>query len=321
MARTIVGVLRGGTSNEYPLSLKTGAAMLAALPEDRYEAKDILIDKSGMWHLRGMPMDPARTLQQVDVVLNGLHGGVGEDGTVQRVLDRARIPYVGSRALPSSLALNKIRSREILSRAGIHMPRAVSFSHENNLSTADMARAVFSVFGPPYLIKPVSEGAGNGIRYAATVIDLSDTIGDVLGSHGAAVIEEYIVGEEASVAVIQEFRGDALYALPPAQVVLPTGAKHLDFDAHDNATVRYVCPSNFSHSDKVSLIDVARAAHKALGLSHVSRSDIILTRRGPYLLEVNALPGLYNGASFPAMLEAVGSSVQDYLQHSIALAR
>ena len=79
MARTSVGILRGGTSSEYNLSLKSGAAMLAALPEDRYDTRDIFIDKRGYWHLRGAPVDAARALSQIDVVLNALHGGAGED--------------------------------------------------------------------------------------------------------------------------------------------------------------------------------------------------------------------------------------------------
>src|SRR3989344_2950194 len=133
MSRTSVGVLRGGTSNEYNLSLKTGAAMLQALPEERYETRDIFIDKSGMWHLRGMPVDSSRALSQVDVVLNGLHGGGGEDGTVQRLLERASVPYYGSRALASGLALNKIRSRELLQPAGVRMPRAVSFTSNSEI--------------------------------------------------------------------------------------------------------------------------------------------------------------------------------------------
>src|SRR3989344_215579 len=271
MARTVVGVLRGGISNEYPLSLKTGGAMLAELPEHQFETKDILIDRNGMWYMRGMPTDPARAFSQVDVVLNGLHGGVGEDGTVQRLLERASVPYYGSRALASGLALNKIRSRELLQRAGVRMPRAVSFS--------------------------------------SNIVDLPDAIGDVLDAYGAAVIEEYVIGDEASVAILQEFRGDALYALPPAHVMVPKGATHLTFDAHHAGLLRHVCPSHFSHKEKEALIDIARAAHKALGMSHVSRSDIILTENGPYLLEINALPGLYQGASLPPMLESVGSSV------------
>src|SRR3989338_321697 len=125
MSKTIVGVLRGGTSSEYNISLKTGTAMLDALPAERYESRDIFIDKKGVWHLRGMPMSPVRALSQVDVVLNGLHGGVGEDGTVARLLDRVGVPYAGSRPLQSAMALNKIRSRDILERAGMRMPRCL----------------------------------------------------------------------------------------------------------------------------------------------------------------------------------------------------
>src|SRR3989338_10160805 len=157
MARTVVGILRGGTSSEYNLSLKTGAVMLSALPEERYETKDILIDKAGMWHMRGIPADPVRALSHVDVVLNALHGGVGEDGTVQRMLERVGVPYAGSRALSSGLSMNKVRAREVLKNAGIQMARAVSFSLENQMSTRDMAEAIFSAFGPPYVVKPPNE--------------------------------------------------------------------------------------------------------------------------------------------------------------------
>src|SRR3989344_7992486 len=114
MVRTIVGVLRGGTSSEYDLSLKTGAAMMRALPEDTYEVRDILVDKEGYWHSRGVRSTPVHSLAQVDVVLNALHGGIGEDGTVQRILERVGVPYAGARALPSGLALNKIHARRIL---------------------------------------------------------------------------------------------------------------------------------------------------------------------------------------------------------------
>src|SRR3990167_6198182 len=135
MTRTSVGILRGGTSSEYNLSLKSGAAMMAALPEDRFDTRDIFIDKRGLWHLRGQPVDAARALSQVDVVLNALHGGVGEDGTVQRILERAGMPYAGASPLAASLSLNKIRAREVLQRAGVRMPRAVSFTLWNELST------------------------------------------------------------------------------------------------------------------------------------------------------------------------------------------
>ena len=295
--------------------------MLAALPEEQYDVHDILIDKSGMWHSRGIPVDPARALSQIDVVLNALHGGVGEDGTVQRILNSFGIPYAGSRALPSATSLNKVRARGMFQEAGIPMPRGVAFTLENEMNTRDMSEAVFAQFGPPYIVKPPSEGAGNGILFVATIIELPEAIADVLDAYGAVLVEEYLLGDEITVGIIEGFRGEELYALPPAHVEVPEGHLHLKYEHHDQGLIRHTAPSTFSHSVKQALADIARAAHRALDLAHFSRADIKLTRGGPRLLEVNAIPGLYSGAAFPVMLESVGSSTREFLEHAIRLAR
>ena len=321
MARTIVGILRGGTSSEYDLSLKTGAAMLAALPEEKYDARDIFIDKKGMWHSRGIPVEPVRSLAQIDVVLNALHGGVGEDGTVQRLLDRSGVAYAGSRAQPSALSHNKARTHEIVRAAGVLVPRMVAFSVGSDMTTADMARSIFSSFGPPYVVKPVSEGASRGIRLVDTIIELPDALGDTLDEFGSAAVQEFIRGEDARVGLIEGFRGEELYALPPAHMLRSEGKRFIDAQTRKEGMVRHVVPSNFSDAEKRALMDAARAVHRSIGLAHYSRVDFILARGKPYLLEVTSVPGLYEGAAFPQMLEAVGSSVPEFLEHAIALAR
>ena len=321
MSRLSVGILRGGTSSEYNLSLKTGAAMMAALPDDTYQVHDIFIDKSGMWHLRGVPADTSRVLSQIDVVLNALHGGVGEDGTVHRVLERAGVPYAGSRALSSGSSLNKVRAREHFRKAGISMPRGIAFNLANQMNTSEMAEAVFSQFSPPYVIKPVSEGASHGILFAPTIIELPDRIGDVLDAYGAALVEEYLLGEEVHAGVIENFRGEDVYALPPVHIHKPLGARFIESAHHEEGTLRHTVPSNFTHAEKQVIADMARAAHKALNLAHFSQANLILTKHGPYLLEVDSTPALYHGSAFPPALEAVGSSVREFLEHAIHLAR
>lgn len=321
MSRTVVGVLRGGTSSEYPHSLKTGAAMMAALPEERYETRDILIGKDGTWHLRGMPVDPARALQQIDVALNALHGGVGEDGTIHRILDRAGVPYPGSRAHPAGSALNKIRAREILRRADIQMPRAVSFSTSNNMNTRDMSDAVFALFGPPYMVKPSTEGSSHGLRVAETIIELPDVLADAMDEFGAVLVEEYVMGSHVTIGIIEEFRNEELYALPPAEVALPEASRYFDPEI-EGEDVLHSVPTRLSHEVKVQIAELARRAHTALRLAHFSDADFVVSRSGrPHILEVNSLPGLHTRAAFPHMLEAVGSSVREFLEHSIALAR
>lgn len=321
MTRTNVGVLRGGASSEYDFSLKTGAAMIQALPDDKFNTRDIYIDKQGVWHLRGMPTQPARALSQLDAVLNGLHGGAGEDGTVQRILERSGIPYVGSRPFPSAIAQNKIRAREVFQKAGLRIPRGLWFSLQDGYTTGDMARATFELIGPPYVVKPPQDGASIGILVADTLNELPDAIGDVLDEYGVALVEEFIPGKQATVGVIENFRGEELYALPPTEIVIPPGARmlealHHEFDLHSHAV-----PSHFSDAQKRALMDMARAAHRSLGLSHYSRSDLIVTPNAIYLLETNSLPALYANSSYAKMLEAVGVSLHEFLGHTVSLAR
>lgn len=320
MARTIVGILRGGASSEYEHSLKSGAALLHALPEERYDVRDIFIDRKGLWHARGMPTDPVRVLSQIDVILNALHGAAGEDGTVQRILERSGVPFAGARPLAASMSSNKIMAREILERAGVRIPLGIAFSVRDG-TTADMAMEAFKLFSPPYIVKPPAEGASMGIIIADSLLELPDAIGDVLDAYGIALVEEFINGEEVSVGVIEDFRKEALYVLPPAHIEIPDSFRYLHADVVRDGRARISVPSRFKHDEKQAIMDAARKAHQALGMSHFSESTIIQTRRGPYLLEVNAHPHLHERAPFHHMLESVGASIKDFAEHAIGLAQ
>ncbi len=313
--------MRGGTSSEYSLSLKTGAAMLAALPEDRYETRDIFIDRAGIWHQRGIPMQPARAVQQIDVVLNALHGGMGEDGTVQRFLKRAGVAYAGASPLGSSISIDKIRTHELLEQADILMPHAAVFGLDDDMDTAQMAQFVFSQFAPPYIVKPPREGNGNGIRLAATIIALPDAIADVLDVYGSALVEEYIQGDHVEAAVIEGFRNEGLYVTPPAQQKIPEGSRIIEPHHYESGVIAHVCPTDFSRKEKTAIANTARRAHQVLGMDHFSHLDMIRTPHGIYLLELNSVPSLYEGASLQPMLETVGATVPQFLEHQIALAR
>lgn len=321
MVRTVVGVLRGGNSNEYARSLQTGAAMLQALPEDSYDTRDILIDKNGSWHMRGMPTAPLRALRQLDVAVNAMHGGMGEDGTIARLLEQAGIAFTGSRAVPSAFSLHKGRAREALRSAGIRMPNAVVFSIGNSFTAEEMAEAVFAQFGPPYILKPANLGSSWGITVVDSILDLPDALADMLEAFDVVIVEEFLRGMNATVGIIEHFRNEDLYALPPVEIELPSEYRFLTNNALAANHARYVCPGNCSSEHKTMLMDVARQAHRVLGLSGYSDIDFILTPRGPYMLEANTTPALGEGAVFPVMLDAVGSSVPEFLQHAIARAR
>ena len=321
MSRTVVGVLRGGPSHEYDVSLKTGAAILNALPEDQYRALDILIDKQGQWHHLGRPMDPMRALQSVDVVVNGLHGAYGEDGTVQRLFERVGVPYTGSRPEGAALSMWKPRAKEIVHNAGLLVPRGVAFSLPDERDSWNLAREVFQQFAPPYVVKPSNSGSSVGIHLARTINDLNSMLADALDAHQAVLVEEYIAGAEATVGVIDDFREHDIYALPPVEIVLQD-RPIFDYGAKYDPSTRELCPSTFSRDVKHDLEWAAKTAHEALGLSHYSRSDFRVHPSGRiYFLEANALPGLTENSLIPKALREVGSSLKEFLIHIIDRAR
>jgi D-alanine-D-alanine ligase len=319
MARTVVGVLRGGNSSEYDLSLKTGAAVMNALPDEKYNVRDILIDRSGIWHIQGRPVEPARILHGVDVVFNALHGGIGEDGTISRIIKRSGIPHTGSSPDASALSFNKANSRRSLRGVGIKMPRAVSFGYSDNFSTGDLANMVFQQFGPPYIVKPLSSAFSSGVLYVPTINELPNAIGNTLDYYGNAIIEEFIRGREVTVGIVNNFRSEDLYALPPAEIICSDEGLLITPKAWREGLLRTTCPSESHHivEQRSALLDTAKKAHSTLGLSGYSTSDFIVTSRGPYLLEVDALPGLYDEAPFATMLSAVGASLPEFVEHNI----
>lgn len=322
MTKLRVGVLRGGPSSEYDVSLKTGAALLKALPEERYDAHDILIDRAGMWHHFGRPMEPTRILSGLDVVVNGLHGPYGEDGTVQRLLDRSGVPYTGSRPAGAALSMHKGRARDAVRQIGVSIPRGLSFIPSNDVTTGDMAHEVFRQFGPPYVVKPVAAGSSVGVRIVRALPELGDAIADALEDSGSVLVEELIPGREATVGVVDQFREQEVYALPPIEIVPHKGRQFFDYEAKYAGASDEICPGRFSHEEKQALEDAARRIHKHLDLAHYSRSDFIIHPNGRiYFLEANSLPGLTEASLVPKSLEVVGSSLPEFTEHLINLAR
>lgn len=317
MMKTRVGVLRGGPSNEYEVSLQTGGAVLEHLPSDVYEAKEIFVDRSGTWHMRGLPMEPARALSQVDVVFNALHGEYGEDGTVQRVFETHGTPYTGSDALSSAVSMNKVLAKE---RAqGVN----VRFAHHRILLREEMSERamvdLFRSFPMPAILKPIDGGSSVGLCLVCSFQELVRALEDIFAENERVLIEQYVQGKEATVGVIDGFRGEEHYALPAIEIV-PTKNVLFDYAEKYDGHAQEICPARFRPDTNKELERLARDIHKALGLRHYSRSDFIVTHHGIYFLEVNTLPGLTPASLLPKAVAAVGSTLPEFLSHLVGLA-
>jgi len=310
-----VGVLRGGPSSEYETSLQTGASVLKNLPEGM-SGIDIFIGRNGAWHINGIPTKEGDALSRVDVVWNALHGKYGEDGTVQRTLELFKIPYTGSEPHASFLGMHKAHTKESLAGQGIRMPRHSVVEMKNNTPEQN-ARTVFETSSPPWVIKPIDGGSSIGVFIARTFPALVSVFSQIAaqGDSKAYLVEELVRGKEATVGVVENFRGEDFYALPPIEIRLPPESSFFDYDAKYSGKSDEICPGNFSKSEKEELINAAKVIHRRLGLRHYSRSDFIVSPHGIYFLETNTLPGLTEESLFPKALHAVGVSLRHFIEH------
>ncbi len=320
MSKLRIGVLRGGPSSEYDISLKTGGHVLQNLSDDKYTKHDILISKTGVWHIRGLETHPSKVLKNVDVVFNALHGKYGEDGEVQKVLDKFKIPYTGSGVLASKIAINKVRAKEIVSRAGVRVPLHVVIEQSPN--TEAKITKIFRSFPQPVIIKPLDKGSSLGVVFAGSYQELFDSVTSALEGSSSVLIEEFIKGKEVTCGVVNDFRGEEKYTLLPIEVVLPKGKNCFDYYAKykRESMVELRCPGNLTDEERQQIRDATHIAHDALGLRHYSRSDFILTPRGIYFLEANTLPGLTEDSLVPRALSEAGCSLSEFLDHIINLA-
>ncbi len=316
--QTVVGVLRGGPSREHEVSLKPGAAILANLPEERYVIRDIYIDREGAWHDRGRPTPPERILRQLDVVLNGLHGEYGEDGEVQKLLERFGVPYTGADSFGSYLAMHKLMAKARAKEAGLLTPEYHYIERAAESEAA--ARDIIRNFHQPVVVKPIGWGSSVGVSIVGGYAPVFSAIERLFADGAPSVlVEEYIRGREATVGVVEGLRGQTLYVLPPIEIIPPRG-DFFSYGAKYSGKTREICPGNFSRVASEELQHQAKVIHRALGLRHYSRSDFIMTPKGIYYLETNTLPGLTEESLLPKSLAAVGVSFRDFLSHLVNLA-
>lgn len=319
MARIHVGVVRGGTQEQHSLSLATGRSVLEHLSEEKYSPQDIVVGKDGTWYRSGVPVPHERVLHQVDVVFNALHGSFGEDGSMQHLLQSFGVPYTGSPVFASMLGMNKHLARSYFVQEGLVMPLATLV--RENEDARERSRELFNSFPIPAMIKPATSGSSLGASVARDFAGLVSGIEHARFYSPSVLVEEYITGADASVVVADTFRGEDTYVFPPVEIVLPPQSSFYDTYAKYGGEAVFYCPARFSKEIKKKLMDSARKAHRALGAQHYSRADFIVhPRRGTYLLEINTLPDITPESLLAHSLEAVGSTIPEFLEHVITLA-
>lgn len=318
MSKIRVGVVRGGPSAEYGISLKTGESVLRNLDADKYHSVDVLITPQGEWYMNGVRTDVGALAHHVDVIWNAMHGHFGEDGKAQRLFEQHQIPFTGSGSLASALGMHKGLAKDRFREASLLVPQGSIVEESHHLEDALME--ITERFTFPVIVKPVWGGSSVATHVVRSFEQFVHAVIDA-GLHGDVLVEELIEGTEATVCVIDSVSDSDYLVLFPVEIVPPDAHDFFDHEAKYSGKSAEICPGRFTLATHCTLRDLAIKAHRAIGARHYSRSDFIVSRDGAiYILEINTLPGLTEESLVPKALHASGVELHEFLDHVIGLA-
>ncbi|SDE58367.1 D-alanine-D-alanine ligase [Fontibacillus panacisegetis] len=293
-----IGIIMGGVSSEWEVSLRTGQEMIRHLDPDRYTAVPIVINQR---------VDLIRQIQQaeIDLALLALHGQYGEDGTIQGALETLGIPYTGSGILASSLCMNKRLTKMLLTAAGVSTPTGLCWQRMDDYDPRAVER-----IGYPVIVKPNSGGSSIGIQLVHHETELLTAVQESFTLDQTILIEPYIQGMELTCSIID---GELL----PIIGIRSTHSEWFDYTAKyevDRAEEKVIELAPAIHQ---RVREAALASYRLLQCKVYARVDMILCQGIPYVLEVNTLPGMTAGSLLPKSAAAAGMSFTQLLDRII----
>lgn len=315
MSRIRVAVIRGGLDECFKRSLVTGTMVHTHVYADDFDIVDIIIAKSGEWLRDGRVCFPEQILHSVDVVFNALHGAYGADGSIQRLCDRYVVPYTGSGAFAANIAKNKALTKNFLKETGIKVPPHILVTRDSLPEVQRIATNITSLFGPQYVIKPVSAHTRTGTMMVKNPQLLAQALTDALKTYEEVMVEAMVSGREAACGVIERYRDIPLYTLPPVEIVSPyfPSSEHIA----EKRTTEMFCPARFNTDLKEQIERIASLVHTELNLSQYSRSDFVIAHDGVYFIDVRPLPAIDMESLFSRAMQAVGSTHREFITHLI----
>jgi D-alanine-D-alanine ligase len=294
-----VAVLMGGLSAEREISLQSGNAVLTALKNRGVDAHGVDVGEDIINKLDD------GNYQCAFIVL---HGRGGEDGTIQGLLEIMKLPYTGSGVMASSLAMDKLKTKQIWRALGLPTP---DFTVIDSRISCQQA---LETLGLPLIIKPVLEGSSIGMSKVEDKEEMVPAWQKAQQCGGTVIAERWIEGDEYTAALLDD------QVLP--MIKLKTSHKFYDYDAkYDADDTQYICPCGLSEEDESEFAMLAKKAFDAVGASAWGRVDFMVDKNNqPWLIEVNTVPGMTGHSLVPMAAKQAGLSFGDLVLSILTMA-
>jgi D-alanine-D-alanine ligase len=315
-AAETIAVLKGGRSLERTVSLRSGAQVQEALQRLGYGTVGVDAGEKLVAQLREAAPD---------AVFVALHGGEGEDGTVQELLDAVGLPYTGSGVAACAECADKVLAKHLMRRAGIPTPEFHAFSEVSfrELGGGGALDEVERGIGFPLVVKPVSQGSALGVKFARTASDVPGALLAAFSYGRKVLLERYVRGRDLAVSVLDaETPGERPVALPVVEAV-PREEEFYDFESrYEIGMTSFVCPAKLPEGVSARAQDLAVEVYRLLGCHGVARVDLMLDEQTgePTVLEINAVPGLTETSLLPQAADAAGIGFDELIERVLSSA-
>tara|TARA_Y100000590_G_C15689191_1_gene1002757 strand:+ start:64 stop:984 length:921 start_codon:yes stop_codon:yes gene_type:complete len=292
--KKLVVVLLGGLSGERKISFITGKACSIALKKKGYKVRELDAKANFVTKLKRI---------KPDIVFNALHGKYGEDGLIQSILEYLKIPYTHSGVISSSLAMDKVLSRNIFKKNGIRVPKyfLLKSNYKDNLFIKMKTQGIKF----PIVIKPINEGSSLGVYICKNKKQFNINYKNLKKKYDPILVEEYIPGREIQVAVMGR-RALGAIELIPKRAFYDYKAKY-----SSKAKTKHIMPASLSKVMYNQALHLSKLAHKLLGCRGITRSDFRFFNNKFYLLETNTQPGMTKLSLVPEIANYCGIKFED----------
>lgn len=315
MNKKNVAVVMGGYSEEYKVSLKSGQLIFDSLDRDLYNVYKVIILKDEWYFLddRGQKGEIGKAdfcvslssgfTVKFDVCFNIIHGKPGENGALQAYWDTIGQKYTGCDFYQSALTFNKKDTLAVLSKYGIPSAKSIYLRKGEDCDES----TIIQELGLPLFVKPNQSGSSLGITKVKEQGELKSAMDFAFAEDDEILIESFLDGMEVSVGVL-DYQGKTI-VLGITEIVSHT--EFFDYEAKYEGASEEITPARIDDATRIKVEDIAKKAYNSLGMSGFSRSEFIIMKGIPYMLEMNTNPGFSPASILPQQAEIYGISIKD----------